>query len=219
MKDSTQQRARVSVSRRPHERGSKSQLNVEKFGRAAVPACFPASQLASEATFAISGIRLRSVNFFFGQAAQRAPQKATRLFFYPQSHCLLPSTRSPCTCTSGARACSSPCRSPCTGSSGARARTASVVPFSRPSWPPCTHCCKNRSSSCFWAYACNCAWWLGPVKHWCNWSCHEASVPVLVLLVLVHCTCRRDATSSLPNDCRRRDAPRDESIRVSRLQV
>jgi hypothetical protein len=45
---------------------------------------------------------------------------------------------------------SGPCRSPCTGSSGACARTAPVVhvhvvPFSQ---PPCTYCCKNRSSSC-----------------------------------------------------------------------
>jgi hypothetical protein len=60
---------------------------------------------------------------------------------------------SPCTCPPGARARTAPCRSPCTGPcSGARDRTASVVhvvPFSR---SPCTHCCKNRRSSCFWLH-------------------------------------------------------------------
>jgi hypothetical protein len=61
--------------------------------------------------------------------------------------------RSPCTSPPGARARSSPCRSPCTAPSGARARTASVVvhvvPFAD---PPCTYCCKTRSSSCFWLH-------------------------------------------------------------------
>jgi hypothetical protein len=71
--------------------------------------------------------------------------------------------RSPCTGSWGARAGSSPCRSPCSGPSGIRARTASVVhvvPFSR---PPCTYCCNDRSSFCFWLHC-----WLRLCTCGCN---------------------------------------------------
>jgi hypothetical protein len=119
----------------------------------AIVYCRSPCSCSSRARAGIGPCRSPCTCSFRGRACTTPCRSPCTCSFRGRGRACTASCRSPCTGPSGARAGrSSPCRSPCTGSSGARARTASVVhvvPFSR---SPCTHCCKNRSSSCFWLH-------------------------------------------------------------------